>query len=87
MTSKRDMLPMRSMEKKQGNFRTVVVPTTAKKNLLLLSTNSEPPPPPQSSNISTTAAVGGSAVDVAVGGGVFIPRAPTPPLVQVGSMF
>ena len=58
MTSKRDMLPRQTVEKKPGNFRTVV-PAMAKKNLFHLSTQTE--------TVHS----------------VYIPRAPTPPLVQV----
>ena len=58
MTSKRDMLPRQTVEKKPGKFRTVVA-AMAKKNLFHLSTQTE--------TVHS----------------VYIPRAPTPPLVQV----
>ena len=59
MTSKRDLLPMREVEKKEGNFR-AVVSSVVTQNLLKVAA---PVNPPQ---------------------GVLIPRAPTPPIVQVG---
>lgn len=58
MTSKRDLLPMLDVEKKQGNFR-AVVSAVVNNSLFKISTPVNPP------------------------SGLFIPRAPTPPLIQV----
>ena len=58
MTSKRDLLPMLDVEKKQGNFR-AVVSAVVNNSLFKISTPVNPP------------------------SGLVIPRAPTPPLIQV----